>query len=134
MALRISSLALVALVAIASSGSLTKKADSSETVATWYGSELAGNPTASGEKFNPQALTAAHPTLPFGTRLLVCHEGCATVKINDRPDAFTQLDLSEAAAEKIGLRDEGRGEVEVAEEPGPKAPVGKLPDTGAGKR
>ena len=35
--------------------------------ATWYGQELAGNRTASGERFNPNGLTAAHRTLPFGT-------------------------------------------------------------------
>jgi len=82
--------------------------------ATWYGSSLAGNLTASGERFDPTALTAAHPNLPFGTRLLVKHEGReVTVKVNDRPDNQTELDLSESAAEQIGLKDKGGAPVEI---------------------
>lgn len=40
-------------------------------MASWYGAELAGNPTASGEAFQPGALTAAHPSLPLGTKVRV---------------------------------------------------------------
>src|SRR5215813_1285086 len=55
--------------------------------ASWYGDELRGNRTASGEKFNPDGLTAAHRTLPFGTCLVVGnpHNGkSVNVRVNDR--------------------------------------------------
>jgi rare lipoprotein A len=73
-------------------------------VASWYGSE-SGNRTASGERFNPNGMTAAHRSLPFGTRLRVCHRGCVTVRINDR-GPFVRgrcLDLSRGAARAIGM-------------------------------
>ncbi len=104
------------------------------TQATWYGSSLAGSLTASGERFDPAQLTAAHPSLPFGTRLTVCKDACATVRINDRPDALTDLDLSQAAAEKIGLVEEGRAPVEVKDPEESKASerITELPDTSGG--
>ena len=74
--------------------------------ATWYGPGFAGRRTASGETFDPRHdLTAAHRTLPFGTRLRVCRaERCVTVRINDRgPFGDAILDLSWLAAERIGL-------------------------------
>jgi rare lipoprotein A len=77
--------------------------------ATWYGNELAGNRTASGERFNPGGLTAAHRTLPFGTCLVVSNPktGRTTrVRVNDR-GPFTKgvsLDLSHGAARAIGMR------------------------------
>ena len=67
--------------------------------ATYYGEELAGRRTASGEIFNPNALTAAHRTLPFGTRVRVTNSRngrSAVVRINDR-GPFTKgvhIDLS----------------------------------------
>jgi rare lipoprotein A len=64
-----------------------------------------GRRTASGERFNTHALTAAHRTLPFGTRLRVCYRGCVTVRISDR-GPFVRgrcLDLSHAAARAIGM-------------------------------
>ena len=78
-------------------------------VATWYGSELAGNRTASGEKFNPNGLTAAHRSLPFGTCLRVSNPKTGrsvAVHVNDR-GPFTKgvsLDLSHGAARAIGMR------------------------------
>lgn len=66
--------------------------------ASWY---ARGARTASGEAFDPDGLTAAHRTLPFGTRLHVCHAGrCVEVRVNDRgPAVWTgrELDLSRAA-------------------------------------
>lgn len=63
--------------------------------------------TASGERFNPNALTAAHKTLPFGTRVKVTYKGKSViVVINDR-GPFVKgrtLDLSKAAARKIGCK------------------------------
>jgi Lytic transglycolase len=56
-------------------------------VATYYGQELAGKRTASGETFNPSAMTAAHRTLPFGTRVRVTNSQngrSIVVRINDR--------------------------------------------------
>lgn len=76
--------------------------------ATWYGAELAGNRTASGERFNPNGLTAAHRTLPFGTCLRVSNPKTGrsvAVRVNDR-GPFTKgvsLDLSHGAARAIGM-------------------------------
>lgn len=73
--------------------------------ATWYGPGFAGRRTASGEVFDPRQLTAAHRTLPFGTRLNVCLRGrCVVVRINDRgPFGNAILDMSWLAATRIGL-------------------------------
>jgi rare lipoprotein A len=73
--------------------------------------------TASGEVFNQWGLTAAHRTLPIGTRLLVSHGGrSVVVRVNDRgPAAWTgrSLDLSRGAASRIGLISSGTGAVQV---------------------
>ena len=73
-------------------------------MASWCGSE-SGNRTASGERFNPNGMTAAHRSLPFGTRLRVCHRGCITVRISDRGPFIRGrcLDLSRGAARAIGV-------------------------------
>jgi rare lipoprotein A len=85
------------------------------TVASWYGPGLAGNPTASGEQFDPGAFTAAHRTIPMGTELTVCHEGCVDVRVNDRGPhlADREIDLSTAAADKIGVSKKEVAAVEV---------------------
>jgi rare lipoprotein A len=81
----------------------------STVTATWYGNELAGNRTASGEIFNPNGLTAAHRSLPFGTCLHVSNPRTGKsvkVRVNDR-GPFTRgvsLDLSAGAARAIGMR------------------------------
>ena len=75
-------------------------------VASFYGhGEKLSAYTASGQRFNPHAMTAAHKTLPFGTRLHVCHHGCVTVTVNDRGPFVRgrQLDLSYGAARAIGM-------------------------------
>lgn len=98
---------LAAIVALfAASLVFTQEEASAEPlVSSYYGAELAGNPTASGELFDPYDYTAAHPYLPFGTELFVCYEGCVTVRVNDRGPyvAGRDIDLSQAAAETIGL-------------------------------
>jgi len=77
--------------------------------ATWYGNELRGSRTASGEKFNPDGLTAAHKYLPLGTCLVVGNPKTGrtiVVRVNDR-GPFTKgvtLDLSAGAARAIGMR------------------------------
>lgn len=72
-------------------------------VASWYSS---GTRTASGEKFNPNALTAAHRSLPFGTKLKVTFKNKAvTVKVSDRGPFIKGriLDLSKGAARQLGI-------------------------------
>jgi len=87
-------------------------------VASWYGKELRGNPTASGEPFRPSQRTAAHKTLPFGTVVKVTYlktGDSVRVVINDRGPfvAGRVIDLSRRAAKKIGLHGAGVGEVEL---------------------
>jgi rare lipoprotein A len=85
-------------------------------MASFYGNE-SGSKTASGQRFNQTAMTAAHRTLPFGTKLRVTHGGQSiVVTINDR-GPFVRgrvLDLSTGAARAIGLTSAGVGQV-VAE-------------------
>ena len=88
-------------------------------MASWYGNELAGHRTASGERFDPNELTAAHRTLPLGTHVRVTYHGrSVVVRINDSgPFAGHRvIDLSRAAAEEIGLRRAGSGPVTLAVE------------------
>ena len=68
-----------------------------------------GSRTANGERVNCGAMTAAHRRLPFGTRVRVCHNGCVTVRINDRGPFVRgrDIDLSPAAARAIGLGSTG---------------------------
>ncbi|HEY0626033.1 MAG TPA: septal ring lytic transglycosylase RlpA family protein [Allosphingosinicella sp.] len=87
-----------------------------EGMASYYGAELAGNRTASGERFNPNALTAAHRTLPMGTKLRVTNKAngkSVIVRINDRgPFAKGRIiDVSRAAAEKISMVRSGTARV-----------------------
>ena len=85
-------------------------------VASYYGYELAGSPTASGEPFDPEGYTAAHKTLPLGTQMEVDYGGSSvTVTVNDRGPyiAGRDLDLSQAAAETIGLTAAGADAVQV---------------------
>ena len=86
-------------------------------VASWYGPGFAGRKTASGERFDPSQLTAAHRTLPFGSKVRVTHNGrSVVVRINDRGrfHGGRVIDLSQAAAEELGLRRAGSGRVELA--------------------
>ncbi|SEN04017.1 septal ring lytic transglycosylase RlpA family protein [Bradyrhizobium sp. OK095] len=82
-------------------------------MASYYGNE-SGSRTASGQRFNQNALTAAHRSLPFGTKLRVTHGGSSViVTINDR-GPFVRgrvLDLSTGAARAIGLTGAGVGRV-----------------------
>ena len=81
-------------------------------IASVYGGPdgLCGSRTANGEHVNCSAMTAAHRTLPFGTRVTVCHHGCVVVRINDRGPFVTgrHIDLTPAAARAIGLSQTGR--------------------------
>ncbi len=86
--------------------------------ASWYGPGFHGRRTASGETFDQNALTAAHPSLPFGTRARVTNHAngeSVVVRINDRgPYAHGRvIDLSREAAEDIGLTAAGVGRVTI---------------------
>ena len=86
--------------------------------AAWYGQKFAGRRTASGRSFNPSALTAAHKTLPFGTRVKVTNNRnnrSVVVTINDRgPTAADRIvDVSQAAARKLGFVRAGLTEVKL---------------------
>ena len=84
-------------------------------LASFYGE---GSETASGEKFDPKGLTAAHPTLPFGTRLRVTNVAngrSVIVRINDRGPfvAGRAVDVSPSAAERIGIVERGVAKVKL---------------------
>lgn len=86
--------------------------------ASWYGPGFHGRRTASGETFDTNDLTAAHRTLPFGTRVRVVNKKTGksiVVRINDRgPFAHGRvIDLSRASAQAIGIS--GVGTVEVSQ-------------------
>jgi rare lipoprotein A len=86
-------------------------------LASYYGPELAGQPTASGEPFNPYGFTAAHRTLPLGTKLIVSYGGRSVeVTVNDRGpySGGRELDLSQGAAEYLGLTYAGVDYVDYA--------------------
>ena len=81
--------------------------------ASFYGNK-SGSKTASGQRFNQNAMTAAHRSLPFGTKLRVTHRGqSVVVTINDRGPFIRGrvLDLSKGAARAIGLTGAGVGHV-----------------------
>jgi len=84
-------------------------------IASFYSDEQR---TANGEKFNPKALTAAHPTLPFGTKLRVTNVTTGrfvTVRINDRGPYVPGrvVDVSYSAAETLGIVDRGIAKVKL---------------------
>ena len=87
-------------------------------VASYYGVPYHGRQTASGEVFNMNELTAAHPTLKFGTMVKVTHlanNRSVTVRINDR-GPFVKgrvIDLSKAAAEELQMVRAGLAEVKI---------------------
>lgn len=89
-----------------------------EGIASYYGERFAGNTTASGDVFDPESFTAAHPSLPFGSRVRVHRvdeSASVVVRINDRgPYAGDRIiDLSRAAAEEIGMVEDGVVEVRL---------------------
>jgi rare lipoprotein A len=89
-----------------------------EGIASWYGSEFDGRPTASGEIFNSTLLTAAHPALPFGTVLIITNKHNnkqVTVTVNDRGPFVSAriIDVSRAAAERLDMLATGTAPVLV---------------------
>lgn len=93
--------------------------------ASWYGSKYHGRKTSSGERYNKNDMTAAHKTLPFGTKVKVtnpANDESVILRINDRGPFVGNriIDVSEAAARKLGMHSKGvaRVKVEVIELPG----------------
>lgn len=87
-----------------------------EGIASWYGAEFEGRPTASGEIFDPGKFTAAHPDLPFGTVLVVTNAvngEQVVVRVNDRGPFVKSrvIDVSRAAAEKLNMIETGTAQV-----------------------
>jgi rare lipoprotein A len=81
-------------------------------IASWYGAPYHGQRSASGEIYDQEKLTAAHRTLPFGTRVRVHRAGreeSVVVRINDRGPFVKSriIDLSHAAAVRLGMTDGG---------------------------
>jgi rare lipoprotein A len=104
---------------IAGCAGLRQPAGDGETgVASYYGDRFRGRATASGENFDPDKLTAAHPSHPFGTRVRVTNlknGRSVVVRINDRgpykPGRI--IDLSTRAAKEIGMLTDGIAKVAV---------------------
>jgi rare lipoprotein A len=87
-------------------------------IASFYSDKFNGKRTASGEKFNNSAMTAAHKTLPFGSRVEVTNlrnKKSVVVRINDRGPHIKgrNIDLSKAAAKQIGLSHHGTAKVRL---------------------
>ena len=87
-------------------------------IASYYGGKFHGKRTASGEVFNKNAMTAAHRSLPFGTKVKVTNlrnGRTVLVRVNDRgPHVRGRIiDLSQAAAKKIGLSHAGTARVKL---------------------
>jgi rare lipoprotein A len=104
--------------------SVVEKPETGE--ASWYGEEFQGNPTANGETYDLNGLTAAHPTLPFGTTVRVTNLNNSKkilLRINDRGPYFGRrlIDVSKAAAKLLGFVDSGVTpvRVEVVARPAP---------------
>ena len=102
----------------AASASASVSSFSEEGVAAWYGRKFAGRRTASGKRFNPEAMTAAHPSLPFGSRVRVTNldnERTVEVTINDRGPTSPGriIDLSLGAARKLGMVRKGLADVRI---------------------
>jgi rare lipoprotein A len=98
----------ITLIGAAALPGTAQAADTTEGKVAWYGGKFAGRKTANGERFNPGAMTMAHKTLPFGTKVKVTNlatNKSVTVRVNDRgpttPDRIG--DLSRGAAGKIGM-------------------------------
>lgn len=109
---------LLLLASCASVPTADYRPEGDYVTASWYGPKFHGRPTASGERFDMNALTAAHKTLRFGTRLRVTNPDTGrsvVVTVNDRGPFIRgrDLDLSYAAAREIGLAGKGVGRVRI---------------------
>jgi rare lipoprotein A len=109
----------ILFIGLSEPGFAQKKSKIQKGLATWYGTHYHGKKTSSGEVYNKNQMTAAHPTLPFGTKVKVTNpitKKSVVVRVNDRgPFGNKQriIDLSEAAARKIKIFQEGEARVTV---------------------
>lgn len=91
---------------------------SQEGNASWYGNKHHGKKTANGERFDQNALTAAHRTLPFGSMVVVTNlrnQKSVTVRVNDRGPYSKKriLDVSRQAAEQLGMLKSGTAPIRL---------------------
>jgi rare lipoprotein A len=87
-------------------------------VASWYGADFQGNRTASGERFDEHAMTAAHPSLPIGTHVRVINLAngrSVVVRVTDRGPFVCgrTIDVSTAAARSLGMVQSGTARVQL---------------------
>lgn len=109
-------MALLALPVLAQAGD--RRVEIGTGLASYYGAELSGNRTANGERFDPSAMTAAHRTLSFGSRVAVTNLANGQeviVRINDRgPWGKSRImDVSYAAAKQLGMHRSGTAKVKL---------------------
>ena len=96
-----------------------KRGDRLHGVASWYGEPFNGRKTASGELFNMYAMTACHPTLPFGSLVRVINKTnhrSVVVRVNDRGNLVDEgriIDLSYGAAERMAMTEAGLAKVDL---------------------
>jgi len=113
-------------LAFAGKASSPKVAPDQVGLATWYGQSFAGKKTTNGDRFDPRAMTAAHRSLPFGTWVEVRRPDTGSsvrVRINDRGpfgDSRKVIDLSQHAAQLLGIIDMGSARVELRVVHGPE--------------
>ncbi len=96
-----------------------KRGDRLHGIASWYGGVFNGRTTASGERFDMFAMTACHPTLPFGSVVRVINQTnkrSVIVKITDRGDLIDEgriIDLSYGAAQRLAMTKAGLAKVDL---------------------
>lgn len=96
-----------------------KRGDRLHGIASWYGRVFNGRKTASGERYDMYAMTACHPTLPFGSLVKVINDDnhrSVVVRITDRGDLVDEgriIDLSYAAAERLAMTQPGLAKVDL---------------------
>ena len=108
----------LAVVLLAAGCASTPEGDGASVQASWYGPGFNGRRTASGERFDMDALTAAHRTLPFGTRLRVRSVDTGrevVVRVNDRGPVKRErsIDVSRGAARALGVEHLGVFRVQI---------------------
>lgn len=113
------------------SAAATKPGQTEVGEASWYGPGFQGNETASGETYDQNKMTAAHPTLPMGTTAKVTNlenDKKVEVRINDRGpyEGSRVIDLSRAAARRLDMEDDGTSQVgiEAQAQPQPRTDSG----------
>ena len=118
---RLMAIALPLLLAVPAVGQGQDGSDDTEIgsgLASYYGDELGGNRTASGERFDPAGFTAAHRTLAFGSKVRVTNLAngkSVVVRVNDRGPwgGGRVIDISHAAAKEIGMHRSGTARVSM---------------------